>query len=105
MREIERIKRLLESKGSARDELEKVHTNNLVMSQLNTDKQSLGKDLLHGLQLGMMTVLNHLELVDQAVTSIRNISGIYPLPLPSARILDQTSSVILENGRVLFSNL
>ena len=103
MKEIERIKRLLESKGSAREELEKVHTNNLVMSQLNTDKQSLGKDLLHGLQLGMMTVLNHLELVDQAVTSIRNISGIYPLP--SARILDQTSSVILENGRVLLSNL
>ena len=76
---------------------------NLLVSQPNTERLVLGQDLLHGLQVGLLSVLSNLDLMDQAVTSIRNISGIYPLP--SARILDQTSSVILENGRVLLSNL
>ena len=105
MREIERIKRLLESKGSARQELETVYSKNLVMSELNTYNQSLGRDLLQGLQLGVMTVLNTPELVDQAVSSFRNISGLSPLPAVPASLLDQTGSLLLQNGRVLFSNL
>ena len=65
----------------------------------------LGQDLLHGLQVGLLSVLHNLELgdlVEQALNSLRNISGLGPLPaLPPSL----TGALSLENGRVLLSRL
>ena len=110
MREIERIKRFLDSKDSALGELNTVFRSNLVMSHQNTADQNsgLGKDLLHGLQLGIMTILNNLEVVDQAVTGLRHISGMSPVPAapaPVSTVLDQTGSLLVHNGRVVLSLL
>ena len=102
LREIERVRRLLASKEDARGELESVLGTNLLVSQPNTERLVLGQDLLHGLQVGLLSVLSNLDLMDQAVTSIRNISGLAPLPATPASI---TGSLILENGRVLLSHL
>ena len=104
IREIERVRRLLASKEEAREELEMVLGTNLVVAQHNNQPGAglLGQDLLHGLQVGMLSVLNNLDLVDQAVNSIRNISGLGPLPTAPASL---TGSLILENGRVLLSQL
>ena len=102
LREIERVRRLLASKEDARGELESVLGTNLLVSQPNTERLVLGQDLLHGLQVGLLSVLSNLDLMDQAVTSIRNISGLGPLPAAPATI---TGSLILENGRVLLSHL
>ena len=62
----------------------------------------LGQDLLHGLQVGMLSLLNNPDLVEQAVNTIRNISGLGPLPSTPATL---TGALILENGRVLLSQL
>ena len=102
LREIERVRRLLTSKEEARGELESVLGTNLLVAQSNQQKLMLGQDLLHGLQVGLLSVLSNLDLMDQAVTSIRNISGLAPLPATPASI---TGSLILENGRVLLSHL
>ena len=110
MREIERIKRFMDSKDSALGELNTVFRSNLVVSHQNTANQNsgLGKDLLHGLQLGIMTILNNLEVVDQAVTGLRHISGMSPVPAapaPVSTVLDQTGSLLVHNGRVVLSLL
>ena len=103
IREIERIRARLASKEEARAELETVLGTNLVVASPNNQPGLvLGQDLLHGLQVGMLSLLNNPGMVDQAVNTIRNISGLGPLPSAPATL---SGALILENGRVLLSQL
>ena len=93
------------SKEEARADLETLLGTNLVVSGGQSDTQPrpvLGQDLLHGLQVGLLGLINNLDMVDQAVTGIRNISGLGPIPTVPASL---TGALILENGRVLLSQL
>ena len=100
IRETERVRRLLASKEEARAELRTLLGSNLLVAAPNNQPELLlGRDLLHGLQVGVLAVLTNLDLrdlLDQALNTFSNISH-----LPASL----SGTLSLENGRSLLSQL
>ena len=90
---------MIRSSKIALGELVNQYSNSLVVTDPNYQPSpGLAGNLWQGLQVAVITAVSHLDLMESAV---RGISKSISMPASSmARVLDDTGTLLLHNGRV-----
>ena len=115
LHDIKRARQLVTTRNKAVGDLTDKFSDSLVMSEPNLDTlgSGLASSLWHGLQVGMMSAVTNLDLLEGAVTGLRSglaslssVTSAVPTPdLRLGQVLDDTGIFLLQNGKLVLRNL
>jgi len=110
IKELKKINALATSKQEALSELANKLSSSFILSESNTETApGLGSNLWQGLQVAMFSAVTNLDILEQAVTSIRTGVSSMSSSIPAVSsvppaVLDDTRMLLLQNGKVILSN-